>query len=390
MSASRASRAARAARLRSRIRRPPAHWALLGFCLAGLAVMLAVQGVAAHTTGASGTAAGGSGASPLAGRPALLALGRGETLAGREQRVGNRIALTFDDGPDPKWTPRIEAVLRREHVPATFFVVGSHVVQYPDLVRGLFDHGFELGNHTFSHLDLAAVPGWERGLQLDLTEKAVAGAVGVRPRLMRPPYSATPDAVTTRQLPALVDVARRGYAIALSDLDARDWSRPGVAEIVRNASPPGRTGGIVLMHDGGGDRSQTVSALERLIPLLSRARLPVRAGVGSPGPSARGRRSHGERRRPRRGRLLLATMTVARWITEAFTFLLWPIALLAVLRMIVLVAVSRRHARKVRARAVRRGVRRRRCRCSCPRSTSASASSVRCARWRTAPIPSSR
>src|SRR4051812_453761 len=174
------------ARLRRRIRRPPAHWALLGFCLFVLLVLLTVQGVAAHTTGRSATPAGGTGDEPLAGQPSLLSWQDGR-LAGHEQPPGKRIALTFDDGPDPHWTPRVEAVLRRFHVPATFFVVGSATVRHPEIVRSLHDHGFEIGNHTFSHTDLSAVPSWERNLQLSLTENAVAGAAGIRPRPMRPP-----------------------------------------------------------------------------------------------------------------------------------------------------------------------------------------------------------
>src|SRR5947208_994762 len=188
------SRAERAAALRRRIRRPPGHWLLLGFCLFVLVVLLAVQGIAEHTTGRSATPEGSATSAPLAHAPSLLAL-RGGRLVGREQAPGRRVALTFDDGPDPKWTPRIEAVLRRFRIPATFFVVGSHVVREPGIVRRLHNEGFEIGNHTFSHVDVASIPTWERSLQLGLTENAVAGAAGVRPRLMRPPDSATPAAV---------------------------------------------------------------------------------------------------------------------------------------------------------------------------------------------------
>jgi cellulose synthase/poly-beta-1,6-N-acetylglucosamine synthase-like glycosyltransferase/peptidoglycan/xylan/chitin deacetylase (PgdA/CDA1 family) len=348
MRRSRLPRPARVAELRRRIRRPPAHWALLGFCLVALVLLLAVQGIAAHTTGRSGTPTGRR-VSPLAGKPPLLAMS-GSRLVGAEQPVGNRIALTFDDGPSRQWTPRIEAVLQRYHVPATFFVVGSAVVREPGIVRDLHDRGFEIGNHTFSHADLSRIPDWERSLQLGMTDNAVAGAAGVRPRLMRPPYSAGPSAVTDRQLPAIEDVARRGYVIALSDYDSRDWARPGVAEVVRNAMPPGRRGGIVLMHDGGGNRSETVAALERLIPAL-RARgftfVRVSALTGlspltlSPAPSGWERS---------RGKLLLGTLAVARWVTAALTFLLAPIAVLAILRMILLVLLARRHARVTRSR----------------------------------------
>src|SRR3954447_14906036 len=341
-------RPARVAELRRRVRRPPAHWALLGFCLAALVLLLAVQGIAAHTTGRSGTPSSHS-VTPLEGKPPLLAMS-GSRLVGAEQPVGKRIALTFDDGPSPRWTPQIEAVLRRNHVPGTFFVVGSAVVNHPGIVRDLSAHGFEIGNHTFSHVDLSRVPGWERSLQLGMTENAVAGAADLRPRLMRPPYSAGPSAVNDRQLPAIDDVARRGYVIALSDYDSRDWARPGVADIVRNATPPGERGGIVLMHDGGGNRSETVAALERLIPALRKrgftfVGVSALTGVApralSPPPSGWERS---------RGKLLLGTLAVARWITGALTFLLAPIALLAVLRMIILVLLARRHARVTRAR----------------------------------------
>jgi cellulose synthase/poly-beta-1,6-N-acetylglucosamine synthase-like glycosyltransferase/peptidoglycan/xylan/chitin deacetylase (PgdA/CDA1 family) len=339
----------RRARLLRRIRRPPVHWTLLGFCVFVLLVLLTVQGVAAHTTGRSGTPTGGAGASPLSGQPPLLSLVNGR-LRGDETPVGRRIALTFDDGPDPHWTPRIEAVLTRLHVPATFFVVGSATVRHPEIVRDLHDRGFEIGNHTFSHTDLSAIPRWERGLQLGLTENAVAGAAGVRTRLMRPPYSAKPDDVTPKQLSAFEDVARRGYLVVLSDFDARDWSRPGVDAIVRGATPPAGKGGIVLMHDGGGNRSETVAALGQLVPRLRArgytfVRVSDLAGVSAasldPAPSSWEKT---------RGQLLIAALGVAAFITTALTFLLGPIAVLALVRMVVVVALSRRHVRTVRRR----------------------------------------
>src|SRR5437867_7789628 len=168
-----------AARRRAwRRRNPRAHWGLLAFCLAVVLLLVAVQGLSTRTIGASGTPVAHPGAAePLAGGPSVLA---GQDLKGHRPPP-RRVALTFDDGPDPRWTPRIAAALRRLRVPATFFVVGSNAVQHPDIVRDLHREGFELGNHTFTHSDLSRLPGWERSLQIELTETAVAGIVGVRP-----------------------------------------------------------------------------------------------------------------------------------------------------------------------------------------------------------------
>ena len=279
-----------------------------------------------------------------------ILLWNGGRLTSRGQSPGKKIALTFDDGPDPRWTPRIAATLRRLQVPGTFFVVGSQVVRHPKIVRRLEADGFELGNHTFTHSDLAAVPGWERTMQIGLTENALAGSVGRRPRLIRPPYSATPVAVTERQLPPLEDLARRGYVIALSDLDGRDWSRPGAEAIARAITPPGQSGGIVLLHDGGGDRSQTVRALELAIPRMKArgfefVRVSDLAGL----PPYEVELATDDWGRAK-GQLLLGTLAVARWTTSVLAALLVAVVILFFARIFVLFAFARRHVRQSRDR----------------------------------------
>jgi cellulose synthase/poly-beta-1,6-N-acetylglucosamine synthase-like glycosyltransferase/peptidoglycan/xylan/chitin deacetylase (PgdA/CDA1 family) len=248
--------------------RVPAHWRLLGFCFFVAAVAILFEGIATHTVGASAEPHEAlNGPAPLAhSRPILVA--KGSHLVSLQPPPGRRVALTFDDGPDPKWTPKIAAILRREHVPATFFLIGSDAARNPGLVRRLVRDGNELGNHTYTHVALSNGPGWQRRLQLDLTEATIAGITGHYTRLVRPPYSATPDAVTVQDEHDLAALAGRRYLIVLANYDSEDWSRPGVAKILRNASPPGTTGGIVMFHDGGGNRSETVAALARLIPQL--------------------------------------------------------------------------------------------------------------------------
>jgi cellulose synthase/poly-beta-1,6-N-acetylglucosamine synthase-like glycosyltransferase/peptidoglycan/xylan/chitin deacetylase (PgdA/CDA1 family) len=252
----------------TRRRRIPAHWRLLSFCFVVAAVAILLEGIATHTVGPSAEpheTLGGQ-APLIHSRPILAA--QGSRLISSQPPPGRRIALTFDDGPDPRWTPKIAAILRRERVPATFFLIGSDAARHPDIVRRLVRDGNELGNHTFTHVALSNGPGWQRRLQLDLTEAAIVGITGHYTRLVRPPYSATPDSVTSETERDLARLAGRRYLIVLANYDSEDWKRPGVAKIVHAASPPGSTGGIVMLHDGGGNRAETVAALQRLIPSL--------------------------------------------------------------------------------------------------------------------------
>ena len=333
------------ARMARRIERPPAHWSLLAICLGGLALLLVAQGLSTQNTGTSATPADtGAAISALHGRAAIWGAADGE-LVPREGAVRHRVALTFDDGPDPRWTPRIAATLQDLGVPATFFVVGNRVVRHPGIVGDLADEGFGLGNHTFTHADLSTLPDWQRDLQISLTEGAIAGAADIRPRLVRPPYSSRADAVTPDQAQIMETLADEGYLVTLSNFDSGDWQRPGAGKIVRNATPPGDRGGVILFHDGGGDRSQTVRALKRLVPLLERRGfrfVPLSKLAGLPedelAPGA-------DPSQHLRGELLIGSLTVARWVVAVLIALLIPLAALAVLRAIVVAVVARRHAR---------------------------------------------
>jgi cellulose synthase/poly-beta-1,6-N-acetylglucosamine synthase-like glycosyltransferase/peptidoglycan/xylan/chitin deacetylase (PgdA/CDA1 family) len=308
-----------------------------------------VQGLSTRTTEGSRTPATGTSSRAAAVPGALLTIDKHE-LVSRGEPPRRRIALSFDDGPDPRWTPRIAATLRRLRVPATFFVLGSQVVRHPDVVRDLHRQGFELGNHTFTHSDLSTQPGWLRALEVDLTDSALAGAVGVRARLLRPPYSSVPEAVDVAKKRVLSDLARQGHIIALADLDGHDWRRPGAASILRGATPARNHGGIVLLHDGGGDRSQTVAALERLVPRL-KARgfrfVPVSQLAQLPKDLAEVPAGRWERLR---GRLLIATLAVARIVTQALVLLLVLVGVLTVARALFLLTLARHHSRALQPR----------------------------------------
>jgi cellulose synthase/poly-beta-1,6-N-acetylglucosamine synthase-like glycosyltransferase/peptidoglycan/xylan/chitin deacetylase (PgdA/CDA1 family) len=194
------------------------------------------------------------------------------------------VALTFDDGPDPAWTPKILAILRRYHVPATFFLVGAHVASWPGIVREEVANGDQVGSHTYTHANLAA-SGWREGLELTLTQNALAGAAGVRTRLLRMPFSSQPDALFAPDWRAAREAGRYGYLVVLTSLDTKDWARPGVARIVAASMPHRHQGAVIMFHDSGGDRAQTVAALPEVISRL-RARgyrfATVTGGLGLP------------------------------------------------------------------------------------------------------------
>jgi cellulose synthase/poly-beta-1,6-N-acetylglucosamine synthase-like glycosyltransferase/peptidoglycan/xylan/chitin deacetylase (PgdA/CDA1 family) len=334
----------------ARIWSPPGHWRLLAFCLLVMLVVIGFQGFATHTIGGSTEAAGSNDQpAPLASsRPVLVA--RDGKLVSLQPPPGRRIALTFDDGPDPRWTPRIAAELHRAGVPGTFFEIGSQAARYPSIVRRLLREGDELGNHTFTHVLLSGVPSWERRMQIDLTEAAIAGITGRYTRLIRPPYSSTPDAVTPLDEKVLAQLAGRHYYIVLANYDSKDWERPGVATIVRNGSPPGTTGGIVMLHDGGGDRRQTVAALPRLIAALKARgfRFVTVSQLAGLTTNAVEPVAHGWPQS--RGKLFVFSVRVAYAMTTAISILLIVIAALIALRAVLLLGFATHHARLARGR----------------------------------------
>jgi cellulose synthase/poly-beta-1,6-N-acetylglucosamine synthase-like glycosyltransferase/peptidoglycan/xylan/chitin deacetylase (PgdA/CDA1 family) len=336
-------------RIPARIWNPPGHWKLLAFCLIAMLAVIGFQGFATHTIGASSEPRATNAPAPLIReRPVFAAAG--SQLRSVQPPAGRRIALTFDDGPDPRWTARIATELHAAGVPATFFVIGSNAARYPGLIRRLVRDGDEIGNHTFTHVLLSGVPSWERRMQIELTEAALAGITGHYARLLRPPYSATPDTVTPLDERELAQLAGRHYYVVLANYDGKDWQRPGVPAIVRNASPPGTTGGIVMLHDGGGDRTQTVAAVRELIPRL-RARgfrfvtVSQLAGL-SPRvaePAATGWSKS-------RGSIFVVSVRVAYALTLVISIVLIVIAALVALRALLLFALAARHVRITRSR----------------------------------------
>ncbi|MEP6922193.1 MAG: glycosyltransferase [bacterium] len=191
------------------------------------------------------------------------------------QRAGDNpgmIALTFDDGPDPKWTPAILDILKQENVPATFFIIGKNGQSYPDLVRRIVNDGHEIGNHTFTHPNLGEIPGPLVDLELNATQRLIESLTGRSTVLFRPPYFGDAEADKPEEVEPAIRAEQLGYIMVGLRIDPSDWKTPvSAAEIIQRTTEraldtnPETRGQVVLLHDSGGDRSATLAALPGLI-----------------------------------------------------------------------------------------------------------------------------
>ena len=200
-----------------------------------------------------------------------------------------------------------------------------------------------MGSHTYTHTNLAT-SGWREGFELTLTQNALAGAAGIRTRLLRMPYSSQPDALSASDWRAAREASGDGYLVVLTNLDTRDWTRPGAARIVAAAMPRGRHGAIIMFHDSGGDRSQTVAALPQIITRL-RARgyrfVTVTGGLGLPATDvpATGRQRFV-------GDVLVLTQQTADHTVGLLAILLVIATVLIVARLFLLVGFAAAHKRR--------------------------------------------
>ena len=345
----RASRARPSSHRRSRA--PRGHWVLVSLVMLVFAAGLMVEGYTRGVLGENSSTEPSPGRHAAAAPAAVASGGPVIRMAGSRPRSytmpARTVALTFDDGPDPTWTPKILAVLRHYRVPGTFFLVGAHAASDPGLVREELRDGDEVGSHTYTHANLATA-GWREDFELTLTQNALAGAAGIRTRLLRMPYSSEPDALTAADWRAAERAGRDGYLVVLTSLDTTDWARPGVARIVAAATPRGRRGAIIMFHDGGGDRAQTVAALPAIITQL-RARgyrfTTVTGGLhlaaGDVPATARQRFA---------GTALVLTQQAADRAVAVLAVALVAASVLTVIRLVLLVgsaAVHRRRARRL-------------------------------------------
>jgi cellulose synthase/poly-beta-1,6-N-acetylglucosamine synthase-like glycosyltransferase/peptidoglycan/xylan/chitin deacetylase (PgdA/CDA1 family)/spore germination protein YaaH len=184
-----------------------------------------------------------------------------------------KIAITFDDGPDNRWTPKILDILREKKVPATFFVIGVDASQWPNLLKREYAEGHEIGNHTYTHPSFDDISKTEIHWQLNLTQRLIESTIGVKSILFRPPYGIDHQPEYAEEVAQLPVAQEMGYLIIGQKIDAHDWRQVDgkqipAQEIVDNVVRQAGMGNIVLFHDGGGDRSHTVAALPQVIDAL--------------------------------------------------------------------------------------------------------------------------
>ena len=187
-----------------------------------------------------------------------------------------KIALTFDDGPDPEYTPRILDALKESNAPATFFVIGLNGELHPDLLKRELAEGHEIGNHTFTHPNVATISETQFRLEMRATQVLFESVLGRSTLLFRPPFAEDAEPDTPDEVRPLEIVNDLGYVTVGMLIDPKDWQRPTVDEIVSRVVEAAELGigseqrpcNIVLLHDSGGDRSLTVEAIPKLIAEL--------------------------------------------------------------------------------------------------------------------------
>ena len=191
-----------------------------------------------------------------------------------------KLALTFDDGPSAEFTPSILEELRQQGVPATFFVIGQNAANFPGLVQQMWKDGHELGNHTFTHPNLATVSEEREIIELNSTKRALESILGRSTIWFRPPYQADAEPTSAEEVRPIVTAAHLGYSMVGELIDPQDWNlwqgeigyqKPRTGEDIAKSvldQVGSLKANVILLHDAGGDRSGTVKALSIFVPKL--------------------------------------------------------------------------------------------------------------------------
>ncbi|MDQ1024550.1 cellulose synthase/poly-beta-1,6-N-acetylglucosamine synthase-like glycosyltransferase [Streptomyces umbrinus] len=303
-------------------RDPRAHWLLLVLVLPAMFAALLFEGWTNHEVDAATTRSACTSPAPDAvagGGPVVGINGNGIQTASMPART---VALTFDGGPDPVWTPRLLDLLRQHRARATFFLFGSQAARHPDLVRRIRAEGHEIGSNTYTGGALGEASSVRFSAELDLTQAALAGITGIRTNLLRMPRTTSPDTLCGREWTAARRAAAQGYVLVAADKGSRKPAQGLVRQLSQTATAYRET--EKLLKNPGVDRFTTVSAGLRLTPYE-----PVSAV---------------ERWR---GTALVWATTLGRAFSNAMTWTLGIAGALGVLRLVLLVFFARAHVRRL-------------------------------------------
>ncbi|MEU4559626.1 bifunctional polysaccharide deacetylase/glycosyltransferase family 2 protein [Actinoplanes sp. NPDC023936] len=334
---------------RRRIPVPRPRWIVLSVVLVLFASILVVNGIVQGEFAQDGAAESTSETDQvpdeaLTGGPIIQTDGTTTTTVGPGDY---QIVLTFDDGPSPEYTPEIMDVLEEYGVPGTFFMIGSEISRYPGLTKEVLDAGHEIGIHTFTHPDMSAENEWRRRVEMQETQYALAGAAQVTSVIFRPPYSSTVKALDNPTWAVMEEMGERGYLTVVNNLDSRDWEAEVTNDdIVEAVTPDDGAGAVLLFHDGGGDRSRTAAALRTVIPSLKDAgysftTVASLTGMKTVNPPATTDEWV-------LGLGIVSAVLLATKATVWFTWLLVALGVLTVLRLVLMLVLGRRHARRYR------------------------------------------
>lgn len=201
---------------------------------------------------------------PVKGKDRYYYEGRGEAIWD-VPTTRKAVALTFDDGPNPVYTPKILKLLRQYHAHATFFVIGSRVADYPNLVRQEVQAGHELANHTYNHRNIKKMSEADLEEEIEDTQEVITRTTGRTPSLFRPPTGYYDQSV--------IKAAKANNCLVVIwswDQDTRDWGTTDAPSMVKQVLAHLHSGDIILFHDKAGDRTQTLRALETILPEMTK------------------------------------------------------------------------------------------------------------------------
>lgn len=264
-----------------------------------------------------------------------------------------KVALTFDDGPDPAWTPKILLILKEKKAPAAFFILGTQGQHYPDLLEQIVRDGHEVGNHSYSHQNLSEVGDQQIELELNATTRLIEAVTGRSTAYFRPPYNSDGTPSQPGDLRALRVARDLGYLTVTQSIDPDDWEKPGADALLRRVKNQRPEGAVILLHDSGGDRSQTVAALpaiidylrergDEIVPLSEIIHLPRDTVM----PPLR------EENQPLAARYVYGGFAVIRFLENAAWTLLVVVTLLALARVLFYLSCAVRHRRQEQAAPV--------------------------------------